>query len=78
MRTPDGEIIKTKIDLYKWITTHGVDEESILKDLPLDLRRDIKRHLCVDLVRRVSFYCIYHTCKNSDRLLDAKIVFMFC
>lgn len=45
-----------RYDLYKWITTHGVDEESILKGLPLDLRRDIKRHLCVDLVRRVPLF----------------------
>jgi len=43
-----------KYDQYKWVTTHGVDEEAILSGLPLDLRRDIKRHLCLDLVRRVS------------------------
>lgn len=39
---------------YKWIATRGVDEESILQDLPLDLRRQIQRHLCLALVRRVS------------------------
>lgn len=43
-----------KFDLYTWVTTRGVDEEAILKGLPLDLRRDIKHHLCLDLVRRVS------------------------
>lgn len=42
-----------KYDQYKWVATRGVDEEAILKDLPMDLRRDIKRHLCLDLVRRV-------------------------
>lgn len=42
-------------DLYRWVTTRGVDEEAILKGLPPDLRRDIKHHLCLDLVRRVSF-----------------------
>lgn len=42
---------------YKWLATKGVDEESILRGLPADLRRDIQRHLCLDLVRRVwSFY----------------------
>lgn len=39
---------------YKWLATRGVDEESILHALPSDLRRDIQRHLCLDLVRRVS------------------------
>lgn len=43
-----------KYDQYKWVATQGVDEESILKDLPTDLRRQIKRHLCLNLVRRVS------------------------
>jgi hypothetical protein len=38
---------------YKWLATRGVDEESILRALPMDLRRDIQRHLCLDLVRRV-------------------------
>lgn len=41
---------------YKWISTRGVDEESILRSLPLDTRRDIQRHLCLALVRRVSFF----------------------
>lgn len=39
---------------YKWLATRGVDEESILQSLPLDLRREIQRHLCLALVRRVS------------------------
>lgn len=43
-----------KYDQYKWVATRGVDEETLLKGLPMDLRRDIKRHLCFDLVRRVS------------------------
>jgi cyclic nucleotide gated channel len=39
---------------YKWLATRGVDEEAILKSLPVDLRRQIQRHLCLDIVRRVS------------------------
>ena len=39
---------------YKWLATRGVNEEFILHSLPLDLRRDIQRHLCLGLVRRVS------------------------
>lgn len=38
---------------YKWLATRGVDEEAILQSLPIDLRREIQRHLCLNLVRRV-------------------------
>ncbi|CAL9106832.1 cyclic nucleotide-gated ion channel 17 [Musa acuminata AAA Group] len=51
---------------YKWLATRGVDEESILQALPADLRRDIQRHLCLDLVRRVPFFS-----QMDDQLLDA-------
>ncbi|GMN31086.1 hypothetical protein TIFTF001_041542 [Ficus carica] len=51
---------------YKWLATRGVDEESILRALPTDLRRDIQRHLCLDLVRRVPFFA-----QMDDQLLDA-------
>ncbi|XP_051130210.1 protein CNGC15b-like [Andrographis paniculata] len=45
-----------RYDLYRWVTARGVDEEAILRELPLDLRRDIKHHLCLDLVRRVPLF----------------------
>ncbi|KAH7688206.1 Potassium channel voltage-dependent EAG/ELK/ERG protein [Dioscorea alata] len=51
---------------YKWLATRGVDEDSILRALPADLRRDIQRHLCLDLVRRVPFFS-----QMDDQLLDA-------
>ncbi|KAI4344366.1 hypothetical protein L6164_011600 [Bauhinia variegata] len=51
---------------YKWVATRGVDEETILQGLPADLRRDIQRHLCLDLVRRVPFFS-----QMDDQLLDA-------
>ncbi|KAK8707772.1 hypothetical protein V6N13_058824 [Hibiscus sabdariffa] len=55
-----------KYDQYKWLATRGVDEEALLKGLPLDLRRDIKRHLCLDLVRRVPLFD-----RMDERMLDA-------
>ncbi|KAJ4822282.1 Protein CNGC15c [Turnera subulata] len=55
-----------KYDQYKWVATRGVDEESLLKGLPMDLRRDIKRHLCLDLVRRVPLFD-----QMDERMLDA-------
>lgn len=55
-----------RYDQYKWVTTRGVDEEGLLKNLPLDLRRGIKRHLCLDLVRRVPLFD-----QMDERMLDA-------
>ncbi|GMH18355.1 hypothetical protein Nepgr_020196 [Nepenthes gracilis] len=51
---------------YKWQETRGVDEENLICNLPRDLRRDIKRHLCLDLLRRVPIFE-----KMDDQLLDA-------
>ncbi|KAL5716964.1 Protein CNGC15c [Ranunculus cassubicifolius] len=55
-----------RYDQYKWVATRGVDEEALLKGLPLDLRREIKRHLCLDLVRRVPLFD-----QMDERMLDA-------
>jgi cyclic nucleotide gated channel len=38
---------------YRWHQTSGVDEELLLMNLPKDLRRAIKRHLCLSLLMRV-------------------------
>lgn len=48
-----------RYDQYKWLETRGVDEESLVQSLPNDLRRDIKRHLCLGLVRRVCVFFIF-------------------
>ncbi|KAA8544070.1 hypothetical protein F0562_021753 [Nyssa sinensis] len=47
-------------DQFKWVATQGVDEESLLNSLPADLQREIKCHLCLNLVRRM-----------DDQMLDA-------
>ncbi|XP_057980516.1 cyclic nucleotide-gated ion channel 1-like isoform X2 [Malania oleifera] len=51
---------------YKWQETRGVEEETLIRGLPKDLRRDIKRHLCLDLLMRVPMFE-----KMDERLLDA-------
>ncbi|XP_027938079.1 protein CNGC15a-like [Vigna unguiculata] len=51
---------------FRWVATRGVDEETILRDLPTDLRRDIKRHLCLNLVRQVPLFD-----QMDERMLDA-------
>nr|XP_016441226.1 PREDICTED: putative cyclic nucleotide-gated ion channel 18 [Nicotiana tabacum]XP_016441227.1 PREDICTED: putative cyclic nucleotide-gated ion channel 18 [Nicotiana tabacum] len=55
-----------RFDQCKWLATRGVNEEDILQSLPLDLRRQIQRHLCLKLVRRVPFFA-----QMDDQLLDA-------
>ncbi|XP_059429852.1 protein CNGC15b-like [Corylus avellana] len=55
-----------KYNQYEWVATRGVDEDALLKALPLDLRRDIRRHLCLDLVRRVPLFD-----QMEERMLDA-------
>ncbi|RYR24057.1 hypothetical protein Ahy_B02g057554 isoform B [Arachis hypogaea] len=42
-----------RYEQYKWQQNRGVEEEGIIGSLPKDLRMDIKRHLCSDLLRRV-------------------------
>ncbi|BAT17093.1 putative cyclic nucleotide-gated ion channel 7 isoform X2 [Oryza sativa Japonica Group] len=53
-------------DQYRWLETRGVDEDSLVRSLPKDLRRDVKRHLCLRLVRRVPLFA-----NMDERLLDA-------
>ncbi|KAL8537903.1 hypothetical protein ACS0TY_000013 [Phlomoides rotata] len=55
-----------RYEQYKWQETRGVDEENLVRNLPKDLRRDINRHLCLDLLKRVPLFE-----KMDDQLLDA-------
>ncbi|GER35760.1 cyclic nucleotide-gated channel 18 [Striga asiatica] len=63
---PDLQERVRRFEQYKWLTTRGVNEDSILQSLPPDLRREIQRHLCLNLVRRVPFFA-----QMDDQLLDA-------
>ncbi|GKV42536.1 hypothetical protein SLEP1_g49927 [Rubroshorea leprosula] len=40
----------------KWASTRGVDESEMIRTLHEGLRRDIKYHLCFDLVRQVPLF----------------------
>lgn len=59
---------------YKWLATRGVDEETILRGLPADLRRDIQCHLCLDLVRRVCFRLLL-VCRANSLLSNLSYLF---
>ncbi|KAG6725617.1 hypothetical protein I3842_02G040400 [Carya illinoinensis] len=52
-----------RYEQYKWQETRGVEEENLIRNLPKDLRRDIKRHLCLDLLMGVPMF------KNMDQQL---------
>lgn len=43
-----------RYEQYIWQENRGVQEDSLIRNLPNDLRRDIKRHLCWTLLTRVS------------------------
>ncbi|CAI0375838.1 unnamed protein product [Linum tenue] len=40
----------------KWAAMRGVDEYDMIRNLPEGIRRDIKYHLCLDLVRQVPLF----------------------
>ncbi|KAK4415838.1 putative cyclic nucleotide-gated ion channel 10 [Sesamum alatum] len=63
------EDLRARIRLYeeyKWQKERGVEEESLISNFPKDLRRDIKRHLCLSLLTRVPQFE-----KMDEQLLDA-------
>ncbi|XP_022751940.1 cyclic nucleotide-gated ion channel 2-like isoform X2 [Durio zibethinus] len=49
----------------KWATLGGEEEMELIKDLPEGLRRDIKRYLCLDLIKKVP---LFHN--MDDLILD--------
>ncbi|ESW19293.1 hypothetical protein PHAVU_006G112200 [Phaseolus vulgaris] len=51
---------------YQWQENRGVEEEALIRNLPKDLRRDIKRHLCLALVKKVPLFK-----EMDEQLLDA-------
>ncbi|MQL74117.1 hypothetical protein Taro_006460 [Colocasia esculenta] len=40
----------------RWAATRGEDEMDMIRDLPQGLRRDIKRHLCLGLIKQVPLF----------------------
>ncbi|KAK7338053.1 hypothetical protein VNO77_18650 [Canavalia gladiata] len=55
-----------RYEQYKWQENRGVEEETLIRNLPKDLRRDIKRHFCLALVKKVPMFE-----KMDEQLLDA-------
>ncbi|KAF9669067.1 hypothetical protein SADUNF_Sadunf14G0069200 [Salix dunnii] len=55
-----------RYEQYKWQETRGVEERGLIRNLPKDLRRDINRHLCLDLIKKVPIFE-----KMDEKILDA-------
>lgn len=52
---------------FRWVATHGVEDDEILNGFTEDLQIKIKSHVCSDLLKEVSF-CIF--------FLPRSIIFM--
>ncbi|KAJ7536380.1 hypothetical protein O6H91_12G066900 [Diphasiastrum complanatum] len=51
--------LRHRVRLYerqRWAAMRGIDEDDMVRELPEGLRHEIKRHLCLDLVRQVPFF----------------------
>jgi len=60
---------------YKWQETRGVEEDSLIQNLPRDLRRDLKRHLCWSFLKKVS---TYHIIIIPVQLQHVLFLVLFC
>ncbi|KAJ7536533.1 hypothetical protein O6H91_12G072800 [Diphasiastrum complanatum] len=40
----------------RWAATRGIEEDAMVRDLPQGLRREVKGHLCLDLLRQVPLF----------------------
>ncbi|KAF0923488.1 hypothetical protein E2562_006376 [Oryza meyeriana var. granulata] len=45
-----------QFERQRWAAMHGVDECQFVRDLLKGLRRDIKYHICLDLLRQVPLF----------------------
>lgn len=45
-----------KYEHQMWEMMGGQDEMELIQDLPEGLRRDIKRYICLDLIKKVRIY----------------------
>ncbi|KAK6129298.1 hypothetical protein DH2020_037007 [Rehmannia glutinosa] len=57
-----------RYERQRWTVMGGADEMELIKDLPEGLRRDIKRFLCLDLIKKII--------REGDPVL--RIVFIVC
>jgi cyclic nucleotide gated channel len=67
-----------RFERQRWAATRGVNENEMISDLPEGLRRDIKRHLCLDLIKQVPLFdnvgdlILNNICERVQPLLFTK------
>ena len=61
----------------KWAAMRGVDEGGMINDLPEGLRRDVKYHLCLDLVRQVYIYIYIYNIYSALPLFNSTIYIVY-
>jgi cyclic nucleotide gated channel len=64
----------------RWAIMGGEDEMEMIKDLPEGLRRDIKRYLCLDLIKKVKDITHYHlaVCFGTYSITMTKKLITLC
>ncbi|MCO5564634.1 hypothetical protein L7F22_018300 [Adiantum nelumboides] len=55
-----------QVERFKWAANRGVDEEELLKSLPEDIEKEIRRALCLELIKKVRLFTFM-----EDQVLDA-------
>ncbi|KAJ3702806.1 hypothetical protein LUZ61_006511 [Rhynchospora tenuis] len=62
----------------RWYATRGEDEMDFIQELPQGLRRDIRRHLCLDLIKQVPLFqhlddlILDNICDRANHLVYSK------
>lgn len=51
---------------FRWAANKGVDEEQLLKELPEDIEKEIRKALCLDLIKKVRLFTFM-----EEQVLDA-------
>ncbi|WOL15449.1 hypothetical protein Cni_G24230 [Canna indica] len=63
---------------HRWTAMRGEEETDIIRDFPEGLRRDIKRYLCLDLIKQVPLFhnlddlILDNICERVDPLVFSK------
>ncbi|KAI5083177.1 hypothetical protein GOP47_0002920 [Adiantum capillus-veneris] len=55
-----------QVERFKWAANKGVNEEELLKSLPEDIEKEIRKALCLELIKKVRLFTFM-----EDQVLDA-------
>lgn len=55
-----------QVERFKWAANRGVNEEELLKSLPEDIEKEIRKAICLELIKKVRLFTFM-----EDQVLDA-------